>query len=247
MEPVRLQKYLADAGVASRRAAEELIRQGRVAVDGVAVTTLGTRVIPGAQSVTVDGRPVAPGPAPVYILLHKPRGVLTTLRDPFGRPTVRGLLRGVKARVFPVGRLDLDSEGLLLCTNDGALAHRLLHPRFKVDKTYLVTVRGRPSRDDLGRLAAGVEIEGGRTLPCRVRRVGGTRRASVLEVILKEGRKRQIRLMCEAVGHPVTRLVRVAMGPLALGDLPPGAWRPLEPAEVAALRAAAGLAGAETG
>ena len=239
---VRIQKFLSHAGIVSRRGAERLIQAGRVSVDGAVVRELGTRVNPSVQEVRVDGKIVSPSVATDYFLLNKPKGVLTTLRDPFGRPTIRGLLTDIPRRVFPVGRLDLDSEGLLLLTNDGEISHRLLHPRFKVEKAYHVTVQGRPSRNDIQRLQEGIEIEGRRTLPCRIRILGTTRRTTFFEVTLKEGRKRQIRNMFSAVAHPVRRLCRVRMGPLELGDLPPGRHRPLKEAEVSSLRKAVGLA-----
>ncbi len=211
-------------------------------VDGKTITTLGTKIQPGRQEVTVDGRVVRPERDHVYLMMNKPRGVLTTLSDPYGRPTIVDLLGRLPRRVFPVGRLDLDSEGLLLLTDNGELAHRLLHPSFKVAKKYIVTVRGLPSRNDLDILSSGVEIEPGiKTRPCSVVIVGKRKKETTLEVILKEGRKRQIRSMFKAVDHPVLRLKRTEMGPLKLGRLKTGGCRELRPEEVDRILKAAGL------
>jgi 23S rRNA pseudouridine2605 synthase len=225
---LRLNAYLARAGVASRRGAEELIRAGRVRVNGEPAG-LATFVESGDR-VEVDGRPVEPEPL-TYILLHKPAGVVTTARDPQGRPTVVDLV-GHERRVVPVGRLDADTTGALLLTNDGPLAHRLAHPRYEVDKVYEAEVEGCPSDDALRRLAEGVELDEGRTAPARVRRLGPSR----IELVLHEGRKHQVKRMCEAVGHPVTSLHRSSYAGLRVDDLPPGEWRELRPEEVARLR-----------
>ena len=228
--PVRLNAYLARAGVASRRGAEELIRAGRVRVNG-AVAGLATFVETG-DTVEVDGESVEPEPL-VYVLLHKPPGVVTTARDPHGRPTVVGLV-GHERRVVPVGRLDADTTGALLLTNDGPPAHRLMHPRYEVDKVYVAEVEGRPSDEALRRLAEGVELDDGRTAPAGVRRLG----PSTIELVVHEGRKHQVKRMCEAIGHPVRRLHRREYAGLAVDDLRPGVWRELTVAEVAALRRA---------
>lgn len=242
--PVRLQKLLSAAGVASRRAAERLILEGRVTVNGRPAVELGTRADPARDDVRVDGRRVRPA-RPIYLLLNKPRGYVTTRSDPQGRPTVLELLNGVHQYVYPVGRLDYDSEGLLLITNDGEMAQRLMHPRHEVDRVYEVRVRGAPDAATVARLARGVVIEGRRTAPALVRRLaaheGGT---CTLEVVLREGRSRQVRKMCEAVGHPVVRLRRVRFGPLRDDRLKVGAFRPLTAREVARLRRAVG--GTET-
>lgn len=232
----RLQKLLARAGIASRRAAERLIVEGRVSVNGRTVTALGTLADPDTDTVRVDGRRLPPAPAEhVYLALHKPRGYVTTLRDPEGRPSVRDLLSGVAVRVFPVGRLDFQSEGLLLLTNDGALAHALMHPRSAVPKTYVAKVRGAPGEEALRRLEAGVVVRGRRTLPARARLLRRGAR-SLVELTLVEGRRHQVRDMLEAVGHPVVRLVRVAYGGVRLGRLAPGRYRRLGADEVARLR-----------
>lgn len=229
---VRLQKVLAGAGVASRRAAERLILEGRVEVNGRTVREMGVRVDPQADAIRVDGRRLAIRPAvPTYFALHKPRGVVTTLADPEGRPTVKDLLPRVRARLFPVGRLDYDSEGLLLLTDDGALARDLMHPRTGVPKTYLAKVRGRPSPEALDRLERGIVLDGRRTLPARARIVRDAVNAWV-EVRIVEGRNRQVRRMLEVVGHPVQRLRRTGYGGVLLGSLSPGESRRLTPAEV---------------
>jgi 23S rRNA pseudouridine2605 synthase len=233
----RLQKVLAQAGLGSRRACEELIAAGRVRVNGE-VATLGTRVDPEVDAIEVDGARIGVRQGLVHYLLNKPAGVVTTASDPQGRPTVVGLVPA-EPRVYPVGRLDADTEGLLLLTNDGDLAHRLTHPSFGVDKEYLADVEGRPSRGAVRRLREGVELEDGPTAPARVSLVGD----HTLRITIHEGRNRQVRRMCEAIGHPVRRLVRVRLGPLSDRRLPPGRWRALTQDEVRALeRAAAGSA-----
>lgn len=232
-EPVRLNAYLARAGVASRRGADELIRAGRVRVNGEEAG-LATFVSPGDR-VELDGRAVEPEPL-TYVLLNKPKDVVTTARDPQGRPTVVGLV-GHERRVVPVGRLDADTTGVLLLTNDGPLAHRLAHPRYEVDKVYEAEVEGDPSAEVVQRLADGVELEDGMTAPAQVRRLGPGR----LELVLHEGRKRQVRRMCEAVGHPVRTLHRREYAGLTAEGLAPGEWRELTAEEVCELRRYAGL------
>ena len=224
---MRLNAYLARAGIASRRGAEELIRAGRVTVNGE-VAGLAT-FVEGADRVEVDGAEVTQEPL-TYILLHKPAGVVTTARDPKGRPTVVGLVAHDR-RVVPVGRLDADTTGVLLLTNDGPLAHRLMHPRYEVDKVYEAEVEGVPDDDALTRLAEGVELEDGMTAPADVRRLGPSR----LELTLHEGRKHQVKRMLAAVGHPVTRLRRSAYAGLTSDGLEPGEWRELSGEEVARL------------
>jgi 23S rRNA pseudouridine2605 synthase len=228
-EPDKLHKVLARAGIGSRRTCEELIDDGRVTVDGT-LAHIGQRVDPATATIEVDGVPVAADPALVHYLLNKPAGVVTTAEDPQGRPTVMGLVPE-EPRVFPVGRLDLDTEGLLVLTNDGALAHRLTHPSFGIEKEYLAEVEGTPSRGALRALREGVELDDGRTAPASATMVG----AGQLRLTIHEGRNRQVRRMCEAVGHPVRRLVRTRIGPIADRALAPGAWRPLTPEEVRGL------------
>jgi 23S rRNA pseudouridine2605 synthase len=263
-----LQKILSQAGITSRRKAEELIETGHVRVNGQLVTQLGTKANPRTDRITIDGRPLKAADAPLYILLHKPVNVVTTLADPEGRPTVRQYLPEVRVRVYPVGRLDFHSSGLLLLTNDGELALRLTHPRYGIRKTYHVKVKGTPTSETLAQLAAGVRLEEGPTAPAQVRVLrgpGGPRawglearaqkpsspqalRSSTgaektwLEISIGEGRKREIRRMCERVGHPVEKLTRVALGPLTVGKLVPGQHRMLTPREVFELRRAVGLA-----
>jgi len=231
---MRLAKYLATAGVASRRAAEGLVRAGRVTVAGARVTDPARDVGPD-DPVAVDGTPVSDQQARVVYAVNKPPGVVSTARDPQGRPTVVSLLpAGV--RLYPVGRLDIDTTGLILVTNDGELAHRLTHPSFEVEKTYRVVVEHPPVREaTLKALRDGVELEDGLTAPARVTRI----RADTLEIAIHEGRKRQLKRMCETVGHPVKRLERIRFGPLELGDLSRGRWRKLTDADVDALMAAA--------
>ena len=228
-EPDKLQKVLARAGVGSRRVCEEMIEDGRVRVDGV-VAHIGQRVDPAGVAIEIDGVPVAADPALVHYLLNKPAGVVTTADDPQGRPTVIDLVPA-EPRVFPVGRLDLDTEGLLVVTNDGALAHRLTHPSFGIEKEYLAEVEGTTSRGALRALREGVELDDGRTAPASASVVGDGQ----LRLTIHEGRNRQVRRMCEAVGHPVRRLVRTRIGPIADRSLAPGTWRPLTPEEVRGL------------
>ena len=233
-EGERLQKVLARAGYGSRRACEELIEEGRVTVDGE-VAQLGRRVDARTQRVEVDGVPVSASPDLVYYLLNKPAGVVTTASDTHGRPTVVELVPD-EPRVFSVGRLDAETEGLLLLTNDGDLAHRLTHPSFGIDKEYLAEIDGRPSAADVGRLRRGVELDDGITAPAKVTLLDAT----VLRITIHEGRNRQVRRMCEAVGHPVTRLVRTRIGPIVDRRLRPGEWRTLSAAEIRRLQATSG-------
>lgn len=231
----RLQKVLAQAGLGSRRACEELIAAGRVRLNGE-VATLGARADPETDVVEVDGARIGVRQGLVHYLLNKPAGVVTTAADPQSRPTVVDLVPD-EPRVYPVGRLDADTEGLLVLTNDGDLAHRLTHPSFGVDKEYLAEVEGTPGRGTLRRLREGVDLDDGPTAPAKASLVGD----HTLRITIHEGRNRQVRRMCEAVGHPVRRLVRVRIGPLSDRHLAPGAWRVLTQAEVRALeRAAAG-------
>ncbi|HEY8394313.1 MAG TPA: pseudouridine synthase [Thermaerobacter sp.] len=245
MPAERLQKLLSRAGIASRREAERWIAAGRVTVNGV-VATLGTKADPERDVVAVDGCPLGDLPHRLrrkrYVMLHKPRGVLTTMHDPQGRPTVADLCRrhGLEG-LHPVGRLDFDSEGLLLLTDDGELTFALTHPRHEVPKVYHVLVRGAVTPDKLRRLREGVLLDDGPALAVTARRLRRENGATWVEITIREGRKRQVRRMCAAVGWRVLRLVRVAVGPLRLGDLAPGRWRPLRPEEVEALSRAAGI------
>jgi 23S rRNA pseudouridine2605 synthase len=234
----KLSKVIADAGVTSRRKAAELIRGRRVRIDGEVVTDPARDVDARSSRIEVDGRTVVQEPK-VYLLLNKPRGVLSTVTDQRGRPTVLDLLHGVTQRVYPAGRLDADTEGLLLITNDGDLALHLTHPRYGVDKVYEVEVRGKPSRADLLRLEKGVTLEDGPARCARARLLTHGGGLSRLELTLHSGRKRQVRRMMEAINYPVLSLRRTQLGPLTLGRLSPGRWRKLAPAEVARLRAAA--------
>jgi pseudouridine synthase len=241
MAQQRLQKILAHAGAASRRQAEELISAGRVAVDGRVVAELGAKADPQTQRITLDGRPLRPERAEHW-MVYKPVGVVSTAKDPQGRRRVVDLLPPESGRLYPVGRLDRDSEGLMLLTNHGELAHRLMHPRYQVPKTYRVWVEGAPTPQAVRRLREGVDIGDERpTAPARVYLKGAPGRRSKLSIQVREGRKREIRRMCEAVGLPVARLVRVGLGPLRLGEMEPGQARRLSRAEVAQLMAAVGL------
>ena len=232
----RLQKVLAQAGLGSRRACEALIAEGRVEVNGE-LATLGRRVDPEHDRVTLDGVTIPVRPGLVYYLLNKPPRVVTTAQDPEGRPTVVDLVPA-EPRVYPVGRLDWDTEGVLLLTNDGPLAHGLTHPSHGVPKTYLAEVSGVPGRAALRRLREGVDLDDGRTAPAKARLAQTTPTGAALEIVIHEGRNRQVRRMCEAVGHPVRRLVRTRFGPLRDQRLAPGQWRPLTQAEIRALYAA---------
>jgi 23S rRNA pseudouridine2605 synthase len=233
----RLQKIIAHAGVASRREAESMIREGRVTVNGRVVTELGTKADPRRDHVKVDGKLLTQAEPHRYILLYKPKEVMTTLEDPEGRRTVIDLVRGVRERIYPVGRLDYHSEGLVLLTNDGDLAFKVSHPKHGSIKTYNVKVRGVPEERLLDKLRRGITIEGKRTLPCDIGRIKTTGRNvdegnSWLEVKLQEGRTQQLRKMFQAVGHPVAKLKRVAIGPISDPRLPPGGWRELTKHEV---------------
>jgi pseudouridine synthase len=235
MPQERLQKILARAGVSSRRAAEQLMLQGRVTVNGTTVREMGTKADPSADDIRVDGRRIKTVETHRYLLLNKPRGYVTTRSDPQRRPTVIDLLAGVREYVYPVGRLDFDSEGLLLLTNDGDLAAALMHPSHEVPRVYEVRVLGEPDRHDLERLARGVVIDRRRTQLAGVRAL----RPDLLEVTIREGRNRQVRKMCEAIGHPVAHLKRVAIGPIRDSRLKSGAWRELTARELQNLRRAA--------
>jgi pseudouridine synthase len=241
---VRLQKVLSQAGIASRRAAEKLIAEGRVMVNGVTIREMGVKADPAVDDVRVDGRRVKAAERQRYILLYKPAGFMTTRADPQRRPTVIDLLDGVREYVYPVGRLDYDTEGLLLLTNDGDLAALLTHPRHEVERTYEARVAGTPDADALDRLRKGVPLDGRRTRPADVmvldrgsaRRSRGAAEETVLVITIREGRNRQVRRMLEAVGHPVKALKRTKIGPIADRSLKPGRWRDLTEAEIRTLK-----------
>ena len=231
----RLQKILSQAGIASRRASEKLMLEGRVSVNGATVTEMGTKADPARDDIRVDGRRIKAPERHRYLLLNKPRGYVTTRSDPEKRATVLDLLKGVREYIYPVGRLDYDSEGLLILTNDGDLAARLTHPRHGVPRVYEARVLGTPDAHDISRLSKGVTIDGRSTGPAEVVALGPGR----LRITVHEGRNRQVRKMCEAIGHPVTELRRVAVGPIRDPKLKPGHWRDLTPQEVERLRRAA--------
>ena len=232
----RLQVVLARAGVASRRQAERLIRDGRVTVNGQVVRKLGTLVVWGQDAIRVGNRLISRLEPKVTIVLNKPKRVMTTSHDPRGRRTTAELVKKVKARIFPVGRLDYDTEGLLILTNNGELAQHLEHPRYGIPKTYQAKVKGMPAADALQRLRSGITLDGRRSMPARVKKIGTTGKNTWLEITIKEGRNRQIRRMCWAVGHPVLKLKRICFGPIRLGNLKPGFYRDLTPAEAKKLQ-----------
>ncbi|WP_338817808.1 Ribosomal large subunit pseudouridine synthase B [Moorella thermoacetica] len=238
---MRLQKYLALAGVASRRRAEDLIRAGRVRVNGRVIKVMGVQVEPGQDKVTVDGQPVTGPERKYYLLLFKPAGYVTTVSDPRGRPKVTDLVHGIPARLYPVGRLDYATEGLLLLTNDGELTLRLTHPRYGVTKTYLALVRGIPDANTIQHLRRGVKLEDGPTAPARVNLCRAGKDSALLELTLREGRNREVRRMLAAVGHPVLRLRRIRLAFLTLRGLKPGTYRHLTPHEVERLYRLVGL------
>lgn len=229
----RLQKILARSGIASRRVAEQLIKDGKVSVDGKVVTEMGLRLDPDCHCIEFEGRPLTLEEQKIYILLNKPRGYVTTMRDPQGRPIVNSLLKGtVKERVFPVGRLDLDTEGALLLTNDGELAQRVQHPSHEVNKTYEARVAGLPSTRELARLEKGILLEGAMTWPAKIRMLAQSKKDTTIRIVIHEGKKRQVRKMFDAIGHRVLALKRIAYGRLGLGDLEVGKFRFLTPADI---------------
>ncbi len=235
--PERLQKVISQAGIASRRDSEELIKAGRVKVNGVVVRELGTKVEPTRDKVAVDNKLIR-SEKPVYILLNKPRGIVTTLHDPEGRKTVASLFPDISERIYPVGRLDYNTEGLLIMTNDGELTHALTHPSHEIAKTYRAKVLGKPPEEKLDRLRTGIKLEDGLTAPARVNTIDYEREKDLttVEIVIFEGRNRQVRRMFEAIGHPVRQLKRIKFAFLTLIGLRRGAYRHLEPAEVENLR-----------
>ncbi len=226
--PLRLQKFLSRSGIASRRKAEEYIAQGRVQVDGKVITSMGELVTPGKQKIYFDGKEVVAVERFIYILLNKPKGYVTTLSDPQGRPIVTSLLSGIQERVYPVGRLDLDTEGALLLTNDGDLAQAILHPSHEVTKTYEVEVKGHPSSGSISRLEKGILLEKKKTAPARIRVKRRGKKTTVMIITIHEGRKRQVKKMFQAIGHPVTSLKRLAYGKLTLAGLGLGKYKILQ-------------------
>ncbi len=235
MSTVRLQKYLAECGIASRRASEKLIEAGRVRVNGD-VAALGAKVDPASDDILLDGAAVAPSDKKVYVVLNKPAGTVSTAKDTHDRPTVLDCIHGVTERVFPVGRLDMDVEGVLLLTNDGELANRLIHPRYEIDKIYVAKVKGLVQPEAARRLEKGVHLEDGMTAPARAVIMNANPQNSTIQLTIHEGRKREVKRMCAAVGHPVIRLHRVAFGNIRARGLRPGEWRYLNPGEIAKLR-----------
>jgi pseudouridine synthase len=241
MTEERLQKIISRAGVTSRRKAEALILQGRISVNGQVIRELGARAVLGKDEIQVDGRTIEPEVEKVVLALYKPRRCVTTLHDPQGRRTVVDVVDDLPVRVYPVGRLDYDVEGLLLLTNDGELSHRLQHPRYKVAKTYLVKVRGNPNDKALEQLQRGVRLRDGVTAPAELIVLEDDEKTTWISLILREGRYHQVKRMCAAVGYPVLKLRRTGVGPIKLGDLRPGQSRTLKAREVRSLRRAVGL------
>ncbi|QDX93730.1 rRNA pseudouridine synthase [Brevibacillus laterosporus] len=233
----RLQKVLAQAGVASRRSCEELIKQGRVKVNGQVITELGTKVTASVDQILVDNKSIAQEEH-VYVLLHKPTGVITSMSDPEGRKTVRDLIKQIPQRVYPVGRLDFDTSGLLIMTNDGELANRLAHPSFEMDKVYRAWVKGIPTSESVLRLAKGIKLEDGMTSPgkAKILERDTNKNRTLLELTIHEGRNRQVRRMCQAIGHPVVTLQRIRISFLMLGNLGLGSYRFLQKEEVERLQ-----------
>lgn len=226
-EQVRLHKYLAACGIASRRKAEEMIRDGRVTINGMVVTSMGDKIIPGNDAVCCDGKPVTQPEEFIYVLLNKPKGYVTTLSDPQGRPVVTTLVQDLPQRVFPVGRLDLDTEGALILTNDGSLAQKIQHPSNETNKTYEALVQGHPGQAKLRQLAQGILLEEKMTAPAAVKILKHLHGQTLLRIVIHEGRKRQVKKMFEFIGNPVISLKRIAYGALHLGKLPSGKYRML--------------------
>lgn len=239
---IRLNKYLAQRGIASRRQADRLIKEGRVAVNGRVVQDLGSKIDGEKDRVVVDGKKVRSGRELVYLLLNKPKGFLVTLSDPLGRATIRNLIPSLPDGINPVGRLDKDSEGCLLLTNDGEMAFRLMHPRYEVPKIYIVRVEGKVTALEIAKLEKGVFLEGRKTAPARVAALESHPQMSVLQVEIHEGRKREVRQMFESVGHDVVRLKRMSFAGLRLENLPAGKWRALKKDEIRRLKHLVGLA-----
>jgi len=229
---IRLQKYLAGCGIASRRKAEEIITQGRITVDGQVITAMGVQINPSRQEIRLDGKLVTPHEDLLYVLLNKPPGYVTTLSDPQGRPIVTSLLHGITTRLFPVGRLDLDTEGALILTNDGEMAQKIQHPSHEVTKTYEAQVLGRPSPPKMLQLEQGILLEGKKTAPAKLLIIAKGHGTTSISITIREGRKRQVKKMFQAIGHPVFHLKRIAYGNLFLEGLLPGKFRFLTPEDL---------------
>lgn len=233
---MRLQKFMAKAGVASRRKSEDIILQGRVKVNGEKITKLGTKVNPNIDIVEVDNIKINLENKKVYILLNKPVGYVTTVKDEFNRKTVLDLIKGVKERIYPVGRLDYDTSGLLILTNDGDVTYKMTHPSFEIDKVYIGTVKGVPTEDEMKRFEEGLIIDGYKTAPAKIEILKRNSDDSTLKITIHEGRNRQVRKMCEAINHPIIKLKRVSMGELTLSSLKVGKWRFLSKEEIKYLK-----------
>jgi len=231
-KPIRLQKFIAQCGVASRRKAEELICKGRIAIDGIKVSEMGILVDPEKDKITFDGKLIKAQEQLVYYLLNKPKGYVTTLSDPQGRPIVTSLIKNNKVRLFPVGRLDLDTEGALILTNDGALAQKIQHPSHGIDKTYEALVKGWPKKDNIARLEQGIMLEGKMTSPAKVSVVNKVGKNCLMRITIHEGRKRQVKKMFDFIRHPVLHLKRTAYGKLSLGRIALGESKQLNPSEL---------------
>ncbi|MGE5328284.1 MAG: pseudouridine synthase [Deltaproteobacteria bacterium] len=231
-QEIRLQKFIADCGVASRRKSEELIIQGKVKVNGKQITELGTKVTAGKDIVTVDGKELKQCNKSVYVMLNKPEGYITTAKEQFNRPFIMDLLSDIKERIFPVGRLDMDTSGLIILTNDGDFAYKITHPKNKIDKTYIAEVKGFPDSGEMSKFAKGLKIEDYTTAPAKIRLVAKKKSSSIVEIIIHEGRNRQVKKMCEAIGHNVISLQRKALGGLEVGNLPLGKWKYLTKKEI---------------
>ncbi|PYG87587.1 pseudouridine synthase [Ruminiclostridium sufflavum DSM 19573] len=234
MEDMRLQKFLAHAGIASRRAAEGIIRQGRVTVDGRTVTDMGVRVSSGDR-VAVDGKPVVLEEEKIYIMLHKPAGYVSSAKDQFGRLTVLDLVRDINIRLYPVGRLDYDTSGLILLTNDGDFTYQLTHPKHEINKVYEAVISGAPGEKEIKMFEEGLKIEDYTTSPAKIEIISSLRNNSLVHITIHEGKNRQVRKMCEAIGHKVFSLKRISIGSVALGELPEGKWRRLSEKELKSL------------
>ncbi len=233
---MRLQKFMAQCGIASRRKSEEIIANKRVKVNGELITELGYKIDPFKDTITVDGKRLKHREKKIYIIMNKPKGYVTTVSDEYNRKTVLDLVKDVKERVYPVGRLDYDTSGLLILTNDGELAYRMIHPKYEVVKTYIATVEGKPSEEELERFRHGLEIDGYITSEAEIEILNTINDKSVVKIQIHEGKNRQIRKMCEKIGHPVTSLKRISIGELELGTLRKGCWRFLNDNEIEYLK-----------